>query len=935
LCQVITTFSTGITALNGLTAQVQYFQVGTSGTDFNISSTTATHTFNIPDASATARGLITIGTQTIAGTKTFSDATKNNGGIFLQNASSNSLAGYMNLGGLTNGVKFTSGGGVSNSFTLPSATGYTFTFPNATGTLALTSDIPSITGLVPYTGATGSVNLGAYLLTASGVDSVGYTARGSGTLSGYLIIKQGTTYLGNVVGYNSINANARKYVFISDVDGTNYKSAIFELSSLTNNTDRTYTLPDASGTIALVGGSGVGTVTSVAALTIGTSGTDVSSTVANSTTTPVITLNIPSASATNRGLVTTTTQTLAGVKTFSSNSKFDGAILLKNNVASSLAGYVGLSALSFSGNKGINIDFDTYSIGFYFNGTLPYNYTFPNANGTVALTSDIPDVSGYVTLITAQTITGAKTFTSALNGTSAVFSSSVTASNGVLIGNGGATATTNYLPKFTGASTIGNSLVYDNGSGIGIGTNSFSSLLHIEGNSSGDGIQFRAKNNNLANGNKYISLFVGGTATGISAWNNSGVLESAAGTGSNLVISNYENGPILFQTNDRNTKLTLTGTGNLGLGVTPSAWGSRVAMQISPKLALWGDVNQSIISHNFYTDGTDKFIGSGYASVYTQSNGSHIWLTSTTSGTAGAAITLTQAMTLTAAGELLVGTSTLGTSTAISDLLTLGKSGSSSIAVNFTNGTATRWGFIYANSAKIVYGSFADVAFESGASSSEKMRIFSGGNVLIQTGGTFTDNGYKLDVNGTGRFVGNLTVAKSDASNDILLKIQQTANYTAAGLGIIANNDGGAGYNFIYSATNGGTEHWRIGGLGSANTLAIQTGGTTRLTIASTGAATFSSTCTATGFFESSDSRLKTLIQDNYQTKGIASITPKLYTKNGKVELGYYAQDFVGVLDSAVSKGSDDMLSLSYREVLVAKVYALEQEIKELKAKMN
>jgi hypothetical protein len=58
LCQIITTFSTGITALNGLTAQVQYFQVGTSGTDFNISSTTATHTFNLPTASATNRGAL-------------------------------------------------------------------------------------------------------------------------------------------------------------------------------------------------------------------------------------------------------------------------------------------------------------------------------------------------------------------------------------------------------------------------------------------------------------------------------------------------------------------------------------------------------------------------------------------------------------------------------------------------------------------------------------------------------------------------------------------------------------------------------------------------------------------------------------------------------------------------------------------------------------
>jgi hypothetical protein len=46
---------------------------------------------------------------------------------------------------------------------------------------------------------------------------------------------------------------------------------------------------------------GSGTVTSVAALTLGTTGTDLSSTVANGTTTPVITLNVPTASATNRG----------------------------------------------------------------------------------------------------------------------------------------------------------------------------------------------------------------------------------------------------------------------------------------------------------------------------------------------------------------------------------------------------------------------------------------------------------------------------------------------------------------------------------------------------------------------------------------------------------------------------------------------------------
>ena len=58
LCEVITTFSTGLTALNGLQTQVQNLAVGTSGTDFNIQSGGSIHTFNLPDASGSNRGAL-------------------------------------------------------------------------------------------------------------------------------------------------------------------------------------------------------------------------------------------------------------------------------------------------------------------------------------------------------------------------------------------------------------------------------------------------------------------------------------------------------------------------------------------------------------------------------------------------------------------------------------------------------------------------------------------------------------------------------------------------------------------------------------------------------------------------------------------------------------------------------------------------------------
>lgn len=49
---------TGMTALNGLSADVQTISTGTTGTDFNVVSSGSNHEFNLPTASATNRGAL-------------------------------------------------------------------------------------------------------------------------------------------------------------------------------------------------------------------------------------------------------------------------------------------------------------------------------------------------------------------------------------------------------------------------------------------------------------------------------------------------------------------------------------------------------------------------------------------------------------------------------------------------------------------------------------------------------------------------------------------------------------------------------------------------------------------------------------------------------------------------------------------------------------
>jgi hypothetical protein len=154
-------------------------------------------------------------------------------------------------------------------------------------------------------------------------------------------------------------------------------------------------------------------VTSVG-ITLGTIGNDVSVSGSPITTSGNITINIPSASSTARGLVNTIAQTFSGEKTFANGFSLLPAggtnqVSRFLNIGSIHQGIEGLNQIGFNNSNNIYFGkgLDNGGVIQWTNAAVRY-YTLPDADGTIALTSQL---DGYVTLGTAQTITAQKTFT--------------------------------------------------------------------------------------------------------------------------------------------------------------------------------------------------------------------------------------------------------------------------------------------------------------------------------------------------------------------------------------------------------------------------------------------------------------------------------------------------------------------------------------------
>jgi len=275
--------------------------------------------------------------------------------------------------------------------------------------------------------------------------------------------------------------------------------------------------------------------------------------------------------------------------------------------------------------------------------------------------------------------------------------------------------------------------------GLGIGTSSPAAKLHV-----------------LDSGSTGTMRLGGATFYG-------SIQHDAVTTGANIYNS-QDTGGHLWQ-NSGSTVLTLSNGGNLGLGVTPSAWNSAwKAIQAGNGAAFQGQNNSASVVHvsgNAYIDsgGVYRYIGTEGAQRYRGYEGAHEWFTAA-SGTAGNAISFTQAMTLDASGNLGVGV----TSPSGKIACQVTASGTFQNAIVASDGTSSDFLVkIKTNETQIMNSGSSVLSF--GTSNTERARITSGGDFELGTNAGTGTRTLTIQTNTSGDPTISLSAAGADAGS--------------------------------------------------------------------------------------------------------------------------------------------------------------------------
>ena len=373
-----------------------------------------------------------------------------------------------------------------------------------------------------------------------------------------------------------------------------------------------------------------------------------------------------------------------------------------------------------------------------------------------------------------------------------------------------------------------------------------------------------------------------------------------------------QNAPLNFGTNSQ-IRATLDASGNLGLGVTPSAWGSNyVVLQTSNGGAFWSSKSGSptvITSANASFDGSSyKYLANNAATLAIQSGGSHQWFTAP-SGTAGDPITFTQAMTLDASGRLLVGTSTYdGNGVAVIQGVAADATGPG--VLDLRRGTTRPAGA----DTSIGYLRFMSTSQTSA-------------NYHYAYIAAFSDGASSSDADIPGRLVFATTADGASSPTE-------RARIDSSGRLLVGATGQGAFTSILTLSYDAGTTKWSTGPYsGNATGFVISANVSYGVYLAST---------TSTSWATASDERLKTDLEpiENGLLKvdALRAVTGRYAAdSDGPRKPFLIAQDVLQVLPEAVDTSNPERYGLAYTEVIPLLVAALKESkarIETLEAKV-
>jgi len=870
--------------------------------------------------------------------------------------------GLASLNNLTDQSQYlTTGTSGTNFAIVSSGDTHTFNLPvaSATNTGKLSStDWSTFNGKVPYTGATANVDLGFFSLSSKTL-----TANGNAGSSGSLHLKQNDTINVAGINYGTIATNTlQQFVFYWE-DASFAKRFNLDFSSLTAlGTAKTFTLPDLSGTLALLEGtqtfSGAKTFSGLASFT-NTSGINMQyGAYINKGNTPLAfssgTTNIYSDATTNN-IVIRDNSSIAKLEFNNSTQTYtfpaaSGTIALTSNIPSitGLVPYTGattnvnLGVYSLTANQliaggaGVNNagTFTTFDGGVATQligstGNLKF-FPFWNPSIGARINAENSAGSAYIPLsfyATTINLNAPTTLTGALSGTSASFSSSVTATSIIKSGGtssqflkadgsvdstsyqplltnpitGTGTRTATYIPLFSGTNTIENSSI-SQGAETGV---FIANTLNVQ---------------NPLTVTSYVSAdaFIPTNSTVPT----NGMYRSAANT-------------LAFSTNSA-ARLTISSTGAATFSSSVTAGGATaIADALLPIQINAGASSQAYFASN--NNGTYGLLmgydnANGYARIRNVSNTALTFETNNS-----------EKVRITSSGNVGIGTSSPSYKLEIAGA----QNANDIVITNTTIGAGLRMQMIDAYAHIFTNASYA-LLF--GTNNTERMRITSGGNVGI---GTTDTQGFKLAVDG-----GNVSQGDTTTTIRVFDTNSATTN-SGGGISFAGYFSGTSSFVNTFSYIKGGKENSTAGDFAAYLSFGTRTNGgapTERLRISSDGILkslpTYNNTTglganmqiDSNGFFARSTSSIKYKKNVENYTKGLAEVMqmrPVTYNSINETE----TQTYAGLIAEEIHElgltefvqyaedGTPDALSYGNMVALLVKSIQEQQaQIEELKA---